>query len=154
MIDFYGGLLLPILKAACQPMIAAKQLRGQSDGFLTSVHNPPWLCHIFDGITPESDGSLTFLRYTTLHRLYIQWQAWDVAERELANLSNMLVQHLLGRAGTPLTNGTATPHYKGGVFTVSPLSTGFVAVGTTTYRIADVRSTLGIKLSQNYWSTL
>lgn len=151
-VDFRTTLLLPILQAALAPMVTATTINGQSVGLLTAVQAPPWVCHIDDGMNYRTEGQLTFLDYITIHRLHIQWQAFDVAEAALSTISNELYQRLLARSWQPLTSPPAVPSYKGGVYTLSPLITGFVAVGTTTYRIAEVRSTLGIKLSRDYWS--
>lgn len=150
MTDFYTDLLLPILQTTC----TAVPVNGQSVGYPTSIQSPPWLCHIFDGMTPEAQGQVTFLRYTTIHRIHVQYQAWDVAEKQLAALANALLQRLVGRSKESLFALPAASPYVGEAFTVSPLTTGFVTVGAVTYRIADVRTTLGIKVNATYWSTL
>jgi len=146
--DFYTDLLLPILKTAC----AVVPVLGQSVGYPTSIQKAPWLCHIFDGMQSETQGQLTFLRYTTIHRLHVQWQAFEAAEMQLITLSNALFQALEGRSKESLLPIPANPTYVGGLFTLAPLTTGFVTVSSVVYRVADVRSTLGIKVSQPYWS--
>ena len=149
--NFYTDLLLPIIQTAC----AGVPVNGQSVGYPTALHSPPWLCHIFDGIdTTETAGHLTFVRYTTIHRLHVQWQAFDVAEQTLITTSNALVQTLTARSKLSLFAIPSSGLYVGESFTLSPLTTGFVTVGAVQYRIADIRSTLGIKVNSTYWSQL
>ena len=149
--NFYADLLLPIIQTAC----AVVPVNGQSVGYPTALHNPPWLCHIFDGIdTTETGGHLTFVRYSTIHRLHIQWQAFDVAEQTLITASNALAQTLTARSKLSLFAIPSAGLYVGESFSLAPLTTGFVSVGAVQYRIADIRSTLGIKVNSTYWSQL
>ncbi len=148
MIDFYTQYILPELQTVCAPLGIVQEV-----GYPTAINSHSLLSHIFDGMTVDAQGQLTLLRYTTIHRLSVQWQDFSQAERRLVSTANALYQRLVARSKSPLTLPPSDA-VVGEAFQVQPLTTGFITVAAKTYRVADVRTVIGVKLSSTYWSSL
>lgn len=148
MIDFYTQYILPELQSVCAPLTVIQEV-----GYPVAINSSLLLNHLFDGITNDRQGQLTFLRYTTIHRLSMQWQDFSQAERRLVSTANALYQRLVARSTSPLTLPPSDA-VVGEAFQVQPLTTGFITVAAKTYRVADVRTVIGVKLSSTYWSSL
>ena len=148
MIDFYADHILPEIHVVCEPLGIVQEV-----GYPTAINSHSLLSHIFDGMTADAQGQLTLLRYTTIHRIAVQWQVFEAAERLVIQHSNALFQRLLKRSKSPLTL-PQSDMITGEQFQLQALTTGFITVATKTYRVADVRTIIGVKLSSAYWSSL
>jgi hypothetical protein len=119
------------------------------DHYPTAIQQPPVMSHISQpSPAPRQAGQIVAFRFVTLHRLYLKWQAWDVAEQGLRTYQDAIATLLeadptLG--GRIVHNGGAGV-MSGGYAKLTGLAPGFVAVGDTTYRILDATTETLVKV--------
>ena len=99
----------------------------------TAIQTTPTLYSLLAGYERSASGQLTAMRYTTLHRLVLQWQDNKQSEAALIGFVNTIPaaidadQTLAGLAGVALAK-------------VVRAESGFLRIGDTTYRVLDVYS--------------
>lgn len=123
-------------------------IKRQVTGYPTTIQLAPLVAHIFDGVEQSSSGQVLIRDYATIHRCYVLWQDWAVAEQTIAEISDQVMSAVIefsslgGRLNT-------IPNYVGGhVLDTVSVRVGFVDVGATRYRIADYRTITKVKFAR------
>lgn len=148
--DIYVPYLIPGYEELFATIPAIKR---QVTGYPTTVQLAPLVAHIFDGVEQSSSGQVLIRDYATIHRCYVLWQDWAVAEQTIAEISDQLMSAVIewSSLGGRLNAGGvgSIPNVVGGQLmdTVS-VRIGFVDVGTTRYRIADFRTITKVKFAR------
>lgn len=125
---------LSILEGLHERLATVEGLAALYDYEPTSTPALPAVYSLLDAIpTIEMTGQLLAYRYRFLHRLCVAWLDNERAERELLLLLDRCISaiHADRRLGGRLALGIAQ---------VVEVQTGFVTIGNTLYRVADIYS--------------
>lgn len=143
--DIYVPYLLPGYNELFTSITAVKR---QVIGYPTTIQLAPLVAHIFDGVEQSSSGQVLVRDYATIHRCYILWQDWAVAEATLAEISDQLMSAVIeySSLGGRLNS---IPNVVGGHLLDSvSVRIGFVDVANVRYRIADFRTITKVKFAR------
>lgn len=108
------------------------------DGEPTSVQVFPYMYSLFDRFERSQAGSVTVMRYYTIHRLCIQWQDTHVAEQTLRLYLDRIPASI---DADPKLNG----RINSGLATMIEASSGWFVLSQSKMRIVDFTSHVLVK---------
>jgi hypothetical protein len=127
------------------------------DHYPTAIQQPPVMSHISQPApAPRQSGQVVAFRFLTLHRLYLKWQAWDVAEQSLRTYQDAITTLIEEdpTLGNRIVHGGCGGVCGGGRARLVSLAPGFVDVSGTTYRILDATTETLVKVGVSKIRTL
>lgn len=153
-LDLYNAYVFPGL---LERFATISGIVAHITGYPTAVQTTPLMAHITQpSPAPRQVGQLVAFRFTTLHRLHLKWQAWDVAETSLQSYQDAIstVIEADPTLGGRIVHGGGGGVMAGGYARIASLAPGFVDVGDTKYRILDATTETLVKVGVSHIRTI